>query len=319
MGIPSRSLKRISAAVASAWPLLALPAGPAAASAPLELTLRSEATVASAVVRLADVVFDCADEGLGSKELFHSPGWGHSRTVSREEIRRRLARVSRARVFLTGSESIVLRRPGGDRSQQLERALERAIAGRVDGYRGLAWEIRFPDGPIMMPWGEMTVNCTVPRVEPGNRIVRCQVRVGGETVKHMSVACRFSRRVSVPVASRRLTRGDTLRAGDLVWKEQTFASRIPEFVRREDTSGSCRVKRSIREGDVVTKAAVEPHPIVRAGQIVELILQRAAVRVSTRARALQTGWVGSRIRFQKLTNDEYVYGRVWKKGVAIHE
>jgi flagella basal body P-ring formation protein FlgA len=294
------------------------PAG-TTASVPVNMTLKNEAKIPGPAVRVGDVVEYCENEHLGGLKLFASPAWGQSRSVGREEIQKRIAGITRQKVYLTGSEKIMLYRPGGDRSHELRQLVETEVGARVKGIKGLTFELLFPDRPVPLPWGKLEVRCIPPDRFSGGRVVRCQVLVDGKNVKNMSVTCRFTRLLSVPVATRRLTRGDTLRTTDVEWEDRTYSSRVPEIISIAALNNGYRVKRVIRPGDIVTNNAVEPQPMVRVGQIIDLVIKRPAVRVTTKARALQTGWVGSRIRLQKLSDNSYVYARVSNKGVAIHE
>ncbi len=289
------------------------------ASVPVRMTLKNEVNIHGPAVRVGDVVENCENKHLGGLKLFSSPSWGQSRSVSREEIQKRIARVTPQKVYLTGSEKIMLFRPGGDRSRELRQMVESEIRASVEDIDGLTFELLFPDRPVPLPWGDLKIRCTLPDQFSGGRVVRYQVLIDGKKIKNMSVTCRFTRLLSVPVATRRLTRGDTLRTADVEWEDRAYTNRVPEVIAATALNNGYWVKRVIRPGDVVTNTAVEPHPVVRAGQIIDLVIKRPTVRITTKARALQTGWVGSRIRLQKLTDNSYVYARVSNKGVAIHE
>jgi flagella basal body P-ring formation protein FlgA len=289
------------------------------ASVPVKMTLKNEVQIHGAAVRVGDVVEHCEDKRLSGLKLFASPSWGHSRSVGRDEIQKRIARVTRQKVFLTGSEKIMLFRPGGDRVREVRQRIEAEITARTENIDGLTFELLFPDRPVMLPWGDLKIDYTVPEQLSGGKVLRCQILVEGKSVKSLSVTCQFTRVLAVPVATRRLTRGDTLRTTDVEWEDRTYSNRVPEVVSASALNNNYRVKRVIRAGDVVTSTAVEPHPVVRVGQVIDLVINRSAIRITTRARALQSGWIGSRIRLQKLSDNSYVYARVSNKGVAIHE
>jgi flagella basal body P-ring formation protein FlgA len=271
------------------------------------------------VVRLGDVVDRCDDVDLAATKLVPSPRWGRTRVLSRDEILKRLLRVTTDKIRFAGSERVSLVRRGGDRAGEIRGLVEAAIEAQVRTESGLSYELAFPGRPVMLPWGNMSVACNVPDEPLGARVVSCRISVDGSLVKTMNVTCRFARQIEVPVAARRLSRGDTIRTDDVVWEVRTIESRNTDAVPRSESFEGYLVKRTVRKGEIVPVAALERQPAIVFGQVVDLVIQRSAVRITTKARALQKGWVGSRIRLQNLMNKSYVYGRVSARGVVIYE
>lgn len=283
-----------------------------------KLTLRKETTVTASMVKLNDVVRDCPP-AMRAIKIMAAPRWGATARVTRDEVLKRIYRVSRRRVWLDGADAVRVIRPGADRAGEIAGELRRALDTRIASLDGVGYEMRFPDRAIVLPPGALAVECRLPETLEGYRVVRLRVRMAGGLTRNINVACRFIRSVKVPVASHRLMRGDTLRHGDLRWEVQTFNRAVPAHFDEHADATLYRLRRTVAEGTPITDTVVERHPAVRAGQEVQLVLERPSVRLTARARALQTGWVGSRIRVQNLVDKRYMYARVVSKGVVIHE
>ncbi len=314
--MPARVAVALAIVVASAGAVRSVPGAPSASAPALEL--RAEVTVRDGVVRLGDLVVDCPP-GVRDVRVLDAPDFGSVRVVPRSSIVTRLARVAHIRARFSGATSVRIHRPGGDRSEEIYARIRRALDSLVSRVEGLEYEPTWPDRPVRLPPGPMRTEVSVSGSLEGHRVARARVRVPGAPERTVAVGVRFVRRVRVPVAARRIARGDTLGPGDVRWEVRRFDRAVPPCLPRGADVRAWRARATIDAGTLLSRRVVEPHPAVQAGQEVTLELRRGPVRVSARARALQTGWPGSRIRVQSLVDRRYLTARVVEPGVVVYE
>lgn|GEM_PF-5342831 len=281
------------------------------------LQLRGAATVTRAVVRLGDVAVHCP-RPLAGIRVMPAPGYGGVNVVSRATIQTRLYQSARIHVRFSGAQSVRIIRPGTDRSKEIDRRVRAAIAEALARVPEVTYELAPPVGELMFPPGPLHVACHLPDTFEGHRVVRVDVNVGSAK-RTVNLSATFRRTIRVPIAARRLERGDTLRNADIRYEKRTFASRVPRLVKPGADPAAYGVIRTVAEGTLLTDRVVQRHPAVSAGDVVDLVVENRGIRLTAHARALQTGWIGSRIRVQNLVDRSFLYARVTAPGMVSYE
>jgi len=97
------------------------------------------------------------------------------------------------------------------------------------------------------------------------------------------------------VATRALTRGDTLRADDIIMADTSLHGRLPYGVDTTTPRAGWLVQRAIAAGDWLRAPGVAPQPAVTAGRPVIAVWSDGAVRVSVSAVALSSAPIGAAV------------------------
>lgn len=123
-----------------------------------------------------------------------------------------------------------------------------------------------------------------------------------QSATQSAVAASYPRAVSAPpvqwtraVATRALTRGDTLRADDIAMADTSFQGRLPYGVDTTTPRAGWRVQRAIAAGEWLRAPGVAPQPAVTAGRPVIAMWSDGDVRVSVSAVALSSAPIGAAV------------------------
>lgn len=111
------------------------------------------------------------------------------------------------------------------------------------------------------------------------------------------VQVRVEREELVPVAKKRLMRGDRLDSAGVewLWRRTTGIRATPPS---PDSIGIFRLRTGIAPGQVVWREQFEMQPVVRRGQMVMVRAGNQGASASVEAQALQDGAPGDRIRLK---------------------
>jgi flagella basal body P-ring formation protein FlgA len=289
------------------------------AAARIHLILKSSVIVHDEFVTAGDVFENSPPDYVASLKLIPSPRFGGEVRLSSSAVLRQLLSKAPLHYKLDGAKSVRITRSGRDRRAEVEGLVRDGVERHFRNQAGTECQVSFPQSALFLPEGRLNVDLTLPDKEIGSDILNCRIRVNDTVIKKMNIACRVVRRLIVPVATRLLSRGDTLRAGDMEWIEKTTDKRIRPSFAKSDRPEGYRLKRSVQPGRIIHQDAVDKHPDIFRGQIVKLVVQKKNIRVTAKASALEEGWIGSRIRVKNLINNNYIHARVVGKGVVIYE
>lgn len=115
-------------------------------------------------------------------------------------------------------------------------------------------------------------------------------------------AASYPRAVSAPpvlwtraVATRALTRGDTLRADDIAIADTAISGRLPFGVDTTTPRAGWLVQRAIAAGEWLRAPGVVPQPAIIAGRPVTALWSDGTVRLSVSAIALSSAPIGATV------------------------
>ena len=307
-----------------------LKVSPTCRCAPEEVPLinfMSEATVAGKEVRLAEIAefagFD-PDELKRTKRIriCNAPPPGEVRELSGDWLNLKMLALGYedGKVKLTIPDQVVLR----GASQLIEKSL---LLDELEAHmRGKGWvagenfeivEENLPEEVEIGP-GEFHVSVETPwNVKiPGNTFVTFKIKTReGETV--VRTRCRTRTAIEIPVAGKSMKRGDVLARDDFMVEKRWM-----ERVVREPASGvkveeGWRLKRSVKQGEMITWNDLEPKPVVERGDIVTMRIVADGFTLSGRSTAMEDGLVGQTIRVKNLDSGKIVKGRVENSELII--
>jgi flagella basal body P-ring formation protein FlgA len=273
----------------------------------VRIELRNEVHVEGPLVRLGDVaVLETLDlpmlERLMALPLGPSPRTGTAVRLERE----RLLRWIRARTALhtgqiawAGPNATVVRVraelvPGPSIASAAAEALAKAVAS--GGFRA---ELGSPEVPrdLTVPAGPVELRARpIARAAVLSRhpTVWVDVRVAGRFVRAVPVS--FELTVYAPglVATAPGAPGDLLEPGSVEVREVAWSG--TDVLPVDLPAGGLRLRRSIAQGATLTRAHVEPAPLVRRGSWATLRASHGLVSIERRVEILQDGRPGQTIR-----------------------
>jgi flagella basal body P-ring formation protein FlgA len=132
----------------------------------------------------------------------------------------------------------------------------------------------------------------------------------GELIERGQVRMRIRRFAEVLVAADKIKRHETLGEQQFELKRTDVTSlREQPVISTAELVGQ-RAKRNLRMGSILTTGAMEPVPDIEVGGEVTIVFTDDWGTITVSGRALETGWVGSRVRVKNLTSGKVVVGTV---------
>jgi flagella basal body P-ring formation protein FlgA len=144
---------------------------------------------------------------------------------------------------------------------------------------------------------------------PGRISLRLEaVDTGGRVVESFTGTVFADVWKTVPCAARVLNRGDVLEAGLVGFARKNLA-----FMARPPWDGRglpLRMTAAVGEGQVISAEAVEPIPVVAKGQVLTLVYDGDALKLSVPVESLEDGGIGSTIKVRNMQSRRVVAARI---------
>jgi flagella basal body P-ring formation protein FlgA len=246
---------------------------------------------------------------------------GETTMVTRQGVLRRLVVAGlAATVQMTGATRCVIRFGGGNLAPEaLQAEAERVVNGLLPptpaGAPAVWAAVTLPAGALSAA-GSWSLESE--RREPlpaGRSQLRLVLRDGWQS-RDLPVTVVVHAPGELAVARLGVQRDQPLDEGQFEWR-WTDLSEIPggmvvSRAQLQDASAA----RTMRAGDPLRSSDLKPTPVIRAGDSVELIVQRGSVAVSVRAMARQAGCLGQTIPVRNELTGRLVNARVAGPGVV---
>ncbi|MDY0267639.1 flagellar basal body P-ring formation chaperone FlgA [Trichloromonas sp.] len=297
----------------------------AAGASGQEISLRSDALVADAMVTLGELAeLDAETAPFAELQLMRSPEPGQERTLSAALIRQAL--LQRApelnQATWAGAQTVTVRRDGLVIDQP---ALEKLLSGYLEANRErlpkarIAFKnMQFPPS-FVLPKGKLATE-VIPADSRilGSRRFTVIFRVDGQVVRNLSLRGELEALAPVVVAAADLDRGTILNEADLDRVEMDLTSLRNPCLDPDEFLGK-KLKRPVRQGTPLDPATVEMPPVVSRGETVTILLRRGTLSLTARGQALQNGLRNETIRVRNNDSQRDISGRVVEPGVVIVE
>ncbi|UFS72404.1 flagellar basal body P-ring formation chaperone FlgA [Geomonas sp. RF6] len=159
-------------------------------------------------------------------------------------------------------------------------------------------------GDLQLPAGAVTYEVIAPESWEGwgSASLALIVRVDGQVKKNLIVRVEVEALVDMLVATRTLERGETVTEADLTIAKRDLAKVAGRFCRDVDEAVGKRVKTAIRANTPVRGDYLELVPLVKSGQLVTVLVENEAIKVTTSGRAKLSGGLGELITVQNPTS-----------------
>jgi flagella basal body P-ring formation protein FlgA len=297
-----------------------------ASALPWTLDLPSRATVFGSTARLADLV---EADGIGAAlppdaaQLAVAAGGtpGQTRVISARGILRQLVLAGLADgVRMAGAEKCTLQFSGAELSAdsvlaRVTAALKPLLPTSAPQAPPPRLEVslaasRFPaDGD----WA-VTVDRTEP-LTPGVNLVGVTI-VTGERRHHVAARITLHVFALTAVATRRISPDRPVPADALVWGWRDLAL-TPEgaVVDSVDVVGMVSTA-EVRAGEVLRRRHLVSAPLVRSGELVDLVIRRGSVSVSVRGSCRQDGRLDDVVSVRNEVTGKLIAGRVTGPGLV---
>jgi len=167
-------------------------------------------------------------------------------------------------------------------------------------------------GDLKLPAGRVSFEVVAPeRWEGyGSSSVALIVRVDDQVKRNLTVQVEVEALAEMLVATRTLERGEVLAASDLALARRDLSHVQGRFLKGIDDAVGLRVKSAIRANSPVRGDYLERVPIVKSGQVVTILAENEAVRITASGRAKGSGALGDSIMVQNLASQKDVAARV---------
>ena len=310
---------------------LTLAVAPAAAA---ELRLRSQCTVAGAVVTLGDVADIASTDArqaatLAAIELFPAPAGSEEKTVRVREIQDLLLLrgVNLAEHQVSGASEVVvqaaavrphvaaLRSMSAAEVQRAKRRLCEAIAKYLNEHSASQqdWAVEFEltEANARLFADSVTPIQVAGGAAPWTGLQRFELASASPRATARATIDATTRVIApVVVALHAMARGDVIHEGDVALQRIAAADKLPCAMHAPEQAIGHELVRAVGAGMAVTTDALRQPLAVHRGEVVTVLARAGGIRIRTNARAREEGSVGELVAVESLLNRSAYYARV---------
>jgi flagellar basal body P-ring formation protein FlgA len=166
--------------------------------------------------------------------------------------------------------------------------------------------------PLVVPKGALMITVTAPKHTDwiGSMLFGVQVSVDGRTIRKISVPVALEVRSPVIVAAKPLGRNQPIAPDDIRVVEMNLARAPVNAVTDPQRVIGHKANRAIAVNAIVRGDQVELPPTVRKGDLVKIVAESAALKVTTQGVAKQDGGEGERIRVLNQNSQKTILARI---------
>ncbi len=171
--------------------------------------------------------------------------------------------------------------------------------------------IRF-NNPVHVPSGRITLRVAAPKHADwiGSTPFAVYIWVKGKRLKRLTVPALIEVWSDVVVSSKPLGKYQPIERDDIRIKRMNL-DRVPSnVVVRLDQALGRRTRRNIAADCILRLDQIESPPVVRRGDIVQVVAQTPVLRISVKGMAKQNGIKGERIKVINLRSKKAIYALV---------
>lgn len=165
---------------------------------------------------------------------------------------------------------------------------------------------------LILPCGHMTLQVTPPLHTDwlGAIPFKVTIRVNGRTARRTSVPTYIEVWQNVVLAAKPLGRHQPIMASDVRIEKMNLAGVPANAISRMDQVLGRRANRSIAANSVLRLDEVELPPVVRRGDVVQVLAESAYLKITTRGIAQENGGIGQYIRVMNSTSRKSIHAKV---------
>jgi flagellar basal body P-ring formation protein FlgA len=301
---------------------------PAVPAAEIAITLRPEAEVLGADIRLGEVAeIACAETELRRRleglVIGKAPLPGRSRPITADYVRLRLRQldIGADRMALGGAERIEVSMPGVAVSEEQVRQIVTGFL-KTSGIWGDA-EVKVAELTISadrtLPKGRATYRVLPPRHMRSLGTVPLSVvfDVDGRFQKTIRATARVEALAPVVVAARPIGRLKPISTDDLKMEKMNLAELPTGVMTDADDIIGKRARRNIHAGDILRPDLIEMPPLVKRGDMVVIVAESEGIKVTATGEVKSDGLRGEQVKVVNLDSNKRFSARVVDKKTVM--
>lgn len=285
------------------------------------LVLQETADVEGPTVRLADLVATPVPSAVGEMVLVGQGKPGSAVKISRQMILRKLVQAGLASgVIMQGASEVQIQFLGRAISsetlaREIRREIQDLVPSAMAGAPASWFEMTLPETPLSVTGHlDIQVKRSNPLTPGRNQLqVRLNSDNGHQDIPVMVVLHSFG---EIPTAGKKIERDTPLNASLFNWAWLDLAEVQGQPVTGRDALQGACIGRTLTAGDRLRMNDLKAIPVIRAGDMVELQIERGTLSVSVKALARQAGCLGQTIPVRNELNGRLVNARVTGPGVV---
>ncbi|MCA8955318.1 MAG: flagellar basal body P-ring formation protein FlgA [Planctomycetes bacterium] len=292
-----------------------LPQGAEPAAQPtLTIDLHADASVPGLRIKVRDVATVRSEDTERAEKVLEvdcgpPPQAGYTREVSRHDLLLRLTRAGfkATEISFTGAQQSFVQPTIHNvtaaelikaATEVLDRAILAAKEPDIDYKpRGAVPMVRVPIGRGSR---ELRARLARGRLDISHAHCDVEILVDGESFKTVPVVFTLTRYCKVLAAAHGLRPGTPMNESNVTWTRAETTQGTAQTLTSLDQLKGMVARRTVRAGEVLTMRHLQSRAVIGVGDIVELNVRSALVRIRTRVQALESGHVGKFIRVRRI-------------------
>ena len=300
-------------------------AGVLATSAPasglVRIVLQDKASVDARDVVLGQIArIECEDPQMRQKLLdlpvasVAAPGQSALIRLEQVDLRLKQLGLKADQYNLSASGPVTITRRFSEVSEERIAAAVRAFIQNRAPWKHDQMKIRYIDArqSLQVPPGSVSFQITPPRHTDwlGAVPFYVTVKVDGQSIRRLHVATYIEVWNDVVLSAKPLGRGQPIGEADIQVRKMDLA-RVPvnAVLDSRQVIGR-RTNRAIAANSIFRNDMVEIPPLVRKGDLVQVVAESDMLRITTRGIARENGGKGERIRVKNLRSKKTIYAQV---------
>lgn len=291
------------------------------AQAMVVIQMRPSATVESDDIHLSDVSEIHSDDRgmvqrLSGIKIGSSPPAGQTRWVHPEEVRLRLKQFGLNQASYTISATgpaKILRRHATVDPQKINEAVKAFIQSHAPWQPDQLKIRRMTyDDELIVPAGKVSLLVSAPKHTDwlGPVPFNVQVLVDGQAVRTITAPATLEVWSNVVMAVKPLGKYQPVDANDIRVEKMNLARVPSNAIVDAGLVVGLRTNRSIAANSILRSDQVEIPPVIRRGDVVQMIAESSVLRVEAKGIARENGAPGDRIQIMNLRSKKVIHARV---------
>ena len=136
------------------------------------------------------------------------------------------------------------------------------------------------------------------------------IRTNGAIEKNVSLRLNVEARTEMVTATRQLLAGTVLTEGDVQMQKQDLAQAGGDPIKNVVDAVGKKIRTTIRAGAPLRNNQLVSVPVIVSGQLVTIVAENGAIRITVSGRARSAGGIGDLIKVQNLVSQKEIPARV---------
>jgi len=251
---------------------------------------------------------------LGAVEIGQSPAAGQIRNIDPEQIRLRLRQsgIDPSPMRIDGAVAIeVSRHVQVISGSQIEQIVRDYLNARINDPAAKV-SLAQPCADVVLPQGKVTTKVETPRQTNlvGKVHLSVVFEIDGQQAKKAWVAADVAILAEVVVARRALARLEVITEQDIELRSVNLLDQPPGVISDSAEVVGQRAKKTILADTPLRSDMVELVPLVKKGDVVQMVTQKAGLRVTALGEVRQSGAMGERIQVMNVDSRKILFAKV---------